>query len=47
MYTKKENEALELYLKSIKYDYALLRLKSPIKRDRFPLLVPDFRKEGK
>ena len=44
---KSSDEALKLFLKSIKYDFALLKLEKPIKREKYPLLVPNFREEQK
>jgi len=44
---KSSNEALDLFLNSIKYDFALLKLEKHIKREKYPLLVPGFREEGK
>ena len=35
---KSSDEALKLFLKSIKYDFALLKLEKPIKREKYPLL---------
>ena len=42
MITKNGNEAFDIYLKSIKYDYALIQLAEPIKRKKYPLLIPNF-----
>jgi len=41
----KSDEGYQLFLNSIKYDYALLRLASPIQGRKLPTLISGFRKE--
>jgi hypothetical protein len=41
----KSSEGYQFFLSSIKYDYALLRLATPVMGRRYPTLVPGFKKE--